>query len=241
MQSDAKRRTWESSEILMERLAPYAEMFNTRQHVLDLRCGNGEFLELLSRREVTGLGLDADESALATLAGKGLAAQQGTPHEYLAAHPAEFDGVFAAHVIEHLDTQQFVGLVQLAVKALKPRGRLVIVSTDPRNLAMQLDAAWNDLEHVRFYGPDIVRWVAHDAGLRVIDVGNNPRYAADPRARGHARTLNPALGPKRIGIRTRLKQRFAEWLTPASLLQRIQATEDVIFYPWAEFYVSGIR
>jgi SAM-dependent methyltransferase len=227
----------------MDRHAPYAEMFGEGHHVLDLRCGRGEFLELLSRRGATGIGLDADESELATLAGKGLVVQQRTPHEYLAQHPGEFDGIFGAHVIEHLDSPQFVSLVQLAVNALKPRGRLVIVSTDPRNLAVQLDFAWNDLEHVRFYGPDIVRWVAHDAGLRIIDVGQNERYGADPRSRAHLGDANSALSglSKRVRLRTRLKQRFAEWLTPASLLVRIKATEDVIFYPWAEFYVTGIR
>ena len=227
----------------MERDLQYAELFNAGHQVLDLRCGNGEFLELLSRRGAIGVGLDTDESTLATLASKGLVAQPGTPHEYLAAHPGEFDGVFAAHIIEHLDSHRFVSLVELAVKALKPRGRLVVVSAEPRNFAMQLNVAWNDLEHVRFYGPDIVRWVARDAGLRVIDVGHNERYAADPRSRAYLGDANPAVSPasKGVRLRTRLKQRFAEWLTPNSLLERIKATEDVIFYPWAEFYVTGIR
>lgn len=235
VRSDEKRRTWDSSDALLERHAQYAELFEKgSQHVLDLQCGNGEFLELLSRRGATGVGLEADESRLATLAAKGVLAQLGNPHEYLASHVGEFDGIFASHVIEHLDSQQFINLVQLAVNALKPRGRLVIVSTDPRNLASQLNAAANDLDHVRFYGPDIVRWVARDAGLRVIDVGHNRLPSADG---GHlaGRAAN------RPRVRTRLKQRLAEWLVPASLLARIQRTEDQVFYPWAEFFVTGIR
>jgi len=230
VQSNGKRRTWESSDVLMERHAQYAELFDAGQRVLDLQCGNGEFLELLSRRGATGLGLDADESRLATLAAKGLLAQLGTPHEYLASHVGEFDGIFAANVIEHLDSHQLVSLVQLAVNALKPRGRLVIVSTDPRHLASHLGAASNDLDHVRFYGPDIVRWVARDAGLRVIDVGHNRRPKGD---------ATPP--PNRPRLRTRLKQRLAEWLVPASLLARMQRTEDVVFYPWSEYFVTGIR
>lgn len=241
--ADGRRRTWESSDVLAERYAPYAEWFTAGQRVLDLRCGNGEFLQLLSRRGATGLGLDVDETALATLTEKGLNAQQGTPHEFLADHAGEFDGIFAAHLIEHLDANQFLGLVSLAVKALRPRGRLLLVSTNPRNFAMHLDGAWNDLEHVRFYSSEIVRWVVRDAGLKVIDIGENPRYSADPRSRAYVGRLNPALPPssKRVRLRTRMKQRLAEWLTPVSVLERIKATEDVIFYPWAEFYVTGIR
>jgi O-antigen chain-terminating methyltransferase len=238
-----RRRTWESSDVLAERYAPYAEWFTSGQRVLDLRCGNGEFLQLLSGRGATGLGLDVDESALATITEKGLNAQQGTPHEYLGEHPGEFDGVFAAHLIEHLDATQFVSLVNLAIKALKPRGRLLLVSTNPRNFAMQLDGAWNDLEHVRFYSPEIVRWVVRDAGLKVIDIGENQRYSADPRSRAHVGRLNPALpaAAKRVRLRTRMRRRLTELLTPVSVLERIKATEDVIFYPWAEFYVTGIK
>ena len=240
---DSKRRTWDSGDVLIERYAQYAEWFESGQHVLDLRCGNGEFLQLLSTRGAIGLGLDDDESSLATLGHKGLTAQQGTPLEFLAVHPGEFDGIFAAHVIEHFDPNRFISLINLAVKALRPRGRLLIVSTNPRNLSAQLETAWNDLEHVRFYGPDIVRWVARDAGLKVIDVGENQRFLTDPRSRGQVGRLNPALpaGSRKVRLRTRLKQRLSEWLTPISIRERIKATEDVIFYPWAEYYVTGIR
>lgn len=241
---EGKRRRWDTGDALMERYAPYAEWFESGQRVLDLRCGSGEFLQLLRARGVTGLGLDDDDSALAALTEKGLTAEHGTPHEFLAGHAGEFDGIFAAHVIEHLDTNQFVSLVDLAVNALRPRGRLMIVSTNPRSLSVQLETAWNDLEHVRFYGPDIVRWVARDAGLKVIDIGENQRYLTDPRSRGQVGRLNPALPAgeqKHVRLRTRLKQRLAEWLTPISIRERIKATEDVIFYPWAEYYVTGIR
>jgi SAM-dependent methyltransferase len=237
------RRTWESSDVLLDRYAKYAEWFNAGQRVIDLRCGNGEFLQLLSQRGATGIGLAVDESVVAALREKDLKAELGSPHEYLAEHPGEFDGIFAAHVIEHLDSNQFLSLVRLAVEALRPRGRLVLVTANPRSLAMQLDAAPNDLDHVRFYGPEIVRWVMHDAGLRVIDVGENQRSAADPRSRGYLGRQNPALPPeeRKVRLRTRLKQRLAEWLTPVSMLERIRATEDVIFAPKAEFYVTGIR
>jgi hypothetical protein len=38
-----------------------------------------------------------------------------------------------------------------------------------------------------------------------------------------------------------MRRRLAEFLTPVSVLERIKATEDVLFYPWAEFYVTGIK
>jgi SAM-dependent methyltransferase len=226
-----------SSDVLLDRYAPYADRFAPGTRVLDLGCGRGEFLQLLEKRGVEGLGIDADEEMVAAVREKGLNAQCGEVHEFLKKHPGEFDGIFAAHLIEHLRSDQFVELAKLAAGALRAGGRLILVTPNPHNLSMQLHEFWTDLQHVRFYTPEIVRWVVHDAGLKNIEVGENTRYRSDPRAESYLDVITSQTRPPRL--RSRLRQRVSEWLMPVWVFQMRDIMRSL--YPPAEFYVTGVK
>ncbi|MFI5282783.1 MAG: hypothetical protein ACHQ0J_06595 [Candidatus Dormibacterales bacterium] len=103
---------------------------------------------------------------------------------------------------------------------------------------MQLYDFWRDLQHVRFYTPDIVRWVMHTAGLRNLEAGENPRYRSDPHVpnRGY-NVLNPL--PPPVRLRSKLKRRLVAWLTPVWVSEMHEVMKSL--YPPAEFYVTGIR
>jgi O-antigen chain-terminating methyltransferase len=226
-----------SSDVLLDRYSPYADRFAAGSRVLDLGCGRGEFLELLKRRGADGLGVDADAEMVAAVKEKGLQAQHGQVHEFLQQHPEEFDGIFAAHLIEHLRPEQFTELARLAVRSLRPGGRLILVTPNPHNLSMQLHDFWTDLQHVRFYTPQIVRWVVHEAGLKDIEVGENARYRSDPHADGYLDVIAPPKRPARL--RSRLRKRVSEWLMPVWVFQLREVVRSL--YPPAEFYVTGVR
>jgi SAM-dependent methyltransferase len=226
-----------SSDVLLDRYVPYAERFAAGSRVLDLGCGRGEFLQLLKQRGVDGLGVDADLEMVNAVKEKGLNAEHVHVHEFLTQHPEEFDGIFAAHLIEHLRAEQFAELARLAVRGLRPGGRLILVTPNPHNLSMQLHDFWTDLQHVRFYTPDIVRWVVHEAGLQDIEVGENARYRSDPRSDSFGEVLG--LSPRPAKLRSRVRKRVSEWLMPVWVFQM----RDIVrsFYPPAEFYVTGVR
>jgi SAM-dependent methyltransferase len=226
-----------SSSTLLDRYVPYAERFAARSRVLDLGCGRGEFLQLLKQRGVDGLGVDADLEMVQAVREKGLNAENVHVHEFLAQHPHEFDGIFAAHLIEHLRPEQLTELARLAVRALRPGGRLILVTPNPHNLSMQLHEFWTDLQHVRFYTPEIVRWVVHEAGLKEIEVGENARYRSDPRADSFREALAATTSPTRL--RSRVRKRVSEWFTPVWVFQMRDIVRSL--YPPAEFYVTGVR
>src|SRR6202022_3293419 len=167
-------------EELRLRYAVYADRFAAGARVLDVGCGRGEFLELLAARKIAGIGIDADEAMVSEGNPKRLQAVTTEAGPYLEAHAAEFDGIFAAHLIEHMGPEAVQDLVRRAAKALRPQGRLILVTPNPGNLQMQLRDFWIDLQHVRFYSVEIVRWIVHEAGLREIEIGTNPSYRSGP-------------------------------------------------------------
>jgi len=259
---------YDSAE-LKRRYATYADHFTPGGLVVDIGCGRGEFIELLRQRNIEALGVDADDDMIAVARGKGLNATVADGMVYLLSHPGEFHGVFMAHLIEHIPSAQVPELIRAAAAALRPSGRLMVVTPNPRNLQMHLHEFWIDLQHVRFYVPDTIRWLFQSAGLDEINDGVNPEYVTGPAIPSHEPVDLEALQrmPRRVPLRHRLRgtlrQRLAEWLTAESTLQRLDHAEVAVnylatelrksdatvqllgqllrgYYPPGEFFVTGV-
>lgn len=237
------------TEALRERYAMYAERFVPGTTVVDIGCGRGEFLELLREREIHAIGVDPDAGMVEDVHAKGFEAVQADGLSYLEAHPLSCEGVFMAHVAEHLKPDDLTALIRAAAQALKPGGRLTLVTPNPQNLLMQLHDFWIDLQHVRFYSPHSLHLLFHWAGLVDCELGVNPLYrlgpdwAVDglPTLQGTIPPVPPATGLRRV-VRGRG--------TPESVWQRLDELEarvDLLskwvseLYPPGEFFVTGVR
>lgn len=216
-------------DVLLDRYEPYADRFEPGQKVLDVGCGRGEFLELLARRGVNGVGVDADGDMVRFTREKGFEVEQGSVPEYLLDHPGEFDGIFAAHVVEHLPPDRVKALVAAAAVALRTGGRVLLVTPSPHNLSMHTHEFWTDLQHVRFYTPQIVRWVMHENGFRDIELGENSRYRSGPSFSNNElspppQTTGDHAPPPSHAFSARVRRRLVRMLIP-EVLRHVQDIE----------------
>ncbi len=91
--------------------------------VLDLGCGDGDLLLLLSERGVRGRGVELSEEGVRNCVRRGLSVLQGDVDEGLADYPDHsFDYVILSQTLPYLDQPQFVLQEMLRV------GRKAIVS-----------------------------------------------------------------------------------------------------------------
>jgi SAM-dependent methyltransferase len=234
-----------SSEVLRERYQPYAAMFPSGGRVLDVGCGRGEFLEVLRDHGIRGLGVDLDASMVGYCRERGLEAEAADAVAYAEAHPGEFDGAFASHLVEHLAPEPLERFIGAMAGTLRPGGRLVLVTPDPRNLGWHLGHFWHDLQHVRFYSVEIVRWLVHRAGLVEVGSGANTAFPLGPDVPLRTDPLPDALPPPRaVG-----RERIAGAALPPSVRHRIEKLEERVnqltewassLYPPAEYYVTGV-
>jgi O-antigen chain-terminating methyltransferase len=160
----------------------YLEHFAGHGPVLDLGCGRGEFLALLSANGIECSGVDADSDAIAACRERGLEVAQGDLFEHLERQPkASLGGVFCAHVVEHLPTSRLPGLIALIAEKLAPGGVLAIETPNPNCLAIFAGDFFLDPTHVRPVPSRQLHFYFEECGFGQIEIREmHPAAAIHP-------------------------------------------------------------
>ncbi|WP_028934745.1 class I SAM-dependent methyltransferase [Pseudonocardia spinosispora] len=147
------------------------------REVLDVGCGIGRNLVSLGPGSV---GVDHNEHSVKHCRDLGMTAY--TPDEFFASKhggPGSFNGLLAAHLVEHLDRETALQVVGSYLPSLRPGSTVVVIT--PQELGYASDAT-----HVRFCGFDEVAELCTTLGLTVRSHESFPF----PRAAGKAFKYN---------------------------------------------------
>jgi SAM-dependent methyltransferase len=157
----------------------YVPYFAGCNKVVDLACGDGDFVALLLEQGVDALGVDADVKTCARAQAKGLHVICQNVFDYLEATPAaSVDGVFSAHLVEHLAYPQVLKLISEAARILRPGGRIILATPDCRSLWSHLDMYYLHFGHVSFYHPRLLSFLLEHEGFGSIEYDVNPNTAS---------------------------------------------------------------
>ena len=177
-----ERRFRGDTEAITEAQRRYLSLFPDPEvpgTVLDIGCGTGEMLTLLTGAGHTCTGIDLDIGMVAACRVKGLDAVQDDALHYLAQTPAgSLKGIFCAQVVEHLLTAEVEELVRLAHRALADDGALVIETINPRSLYALGNHFYADTSHVRPVHPETLRFVCEQMGFRRVAVEERSPHPA---------------------------------------------------------------
>ena len=157
----------------------YLPYFATSKKVVDLACGDGDFVALLLEQGIDAIGVDADVKTCADAQAKGLPVICQNVFDYLAATTsASVDGIFCAHLVEHLAYPQVITLIQEAARILRPSGRLILATPDCRSLFSHLDMYYLHFGHVSFYHPRLLSFLLEHEGFGNVLYDVNPNTAS---------------------------------------------------------------
>lgn len=141
--------------------------------IIDVGCGRGMFLAELRSAGYEAIGIDASEESVAACKAKGFDIVQADAFEYLESQPDRLGGIFLSHVVEHLTPAQVVEFLELARRALRPGGRLIMVTPNVTDLWTMTEIFWLDVTHVRPYPILLLKSMCEEAGFRPVDSGSH--------------------------------------------------------------------
>lgn len=157
----------------------YVPMLAGCRQVVDLGCGLGGFVQLLRDAGIDAYGVDADPQCAADAQAHGIpVVVDDVLHHLRTLAPATLDGVFSAHLVEHLPYPVVIELIELAFRALRPGGRLLLATPNPRALVSHLEMYTMHFGHVAMYHPNLLAYFMDYAGFVDVTHGENAATAA---------------------------------------------------------------
>ena len=98
---------------------------NSGENVLDLGCGTGSFKSVFEASNFTYYGVDIDNNDELNNIQKCDMASQSLPFE-----DNSYDLIFFKMVIEHLTIEEISNCLSEAIRVLKPKGNLIVITPD---------------------------------------------------------------------------------------------------------------
>jgi glycosyltransferase involved in cell wall biosynthesis/SAM-dependent methyltransferase len=176
-----------SEEFVRDRLRPYVDLIHGHGPVLDVGCGRGELLTLLTKSGLDATGVDLDASMLDRARDAGLTVTLGDAVEYLRRLPDRSLGtVVSIEVVEHLSVETMRAFFAESARVLTEGGLFVAETVNPHSPAA-LKTFWLDLTHVRPLFPESLLLLARESGFsegRIVFPNGKGSLDADLREQG---------------------------------------------------------
>lgn len=145
-----------SRELIHERQQVYVPFLEPLKQLypeckaLDLGCGRGEWLEILTQTGFEPLGVDLDKGMLESCRALGLPVVEGDALQMLKGLPDESQTVVSGfHIAEHIPFEDLKILVAEALRVLKPAGLLILETPNAENLVVGANNFYLDPTHER--------------------------------------------------------------------------------------------
>lgn len=176
-----------TTEAIKKSQQPYLAYFkegDNKESIIDLGCGRGEFLELLTESGFNAIGVDVYEPFVEHCKEKGLQIIQSDALTYLSQIPDEsLGGIFMGQVVEHLSADYLVSLLRCVYRKLKKGSYFIAETPNPETLSTYCNF-YLDLEHMKPVHYLTMEYFLKDAGFSEVSRYNNEfsRYPFDLQA-----------------------------------------------------------
>jgi len=134
--------------------------------VLDLGCGRGEWLEVLSEQGYTCRGVDLNNVMLEDSLARGFDVVEADAVDYLRGLADDsLAAITSMHLVEHLPHNVLIRLLDEAIRVLRPGGVLILETPNPENLTVGSCWFYLDPTHRNPIPPALLQWVVQQRGF----------------------------------------------------------------------------
>lgn len=170
---DAFRGTREEITGRLKVYLPYLERLigDETAHVIDVGCGRGEWIALLTELGIKATGIDMNNAMVDACHEAGLQAECMDAIQYLRQQPeGSLSAVTGFHIIEHLPFKILLSLFDAALHALKPEGLIIFETPNPENLIVGACNFYYDPTHLNPIVPVVAEFIARQRGFAYAEI-----------------------------------------------------------------------
>ena len=144
----------------------YLSYFLAAKNVLDIGCGRGDFLRVLTSSCINALGIDMSSQMVNYCKSQGLNVIQSEAEDYLKnIENNSLDGIFIGHVIEHLPPTKIVKLINLCYEKLGVGGCIVVETLNPQSLSIFSSSLYVNMTQLRPVHHSTLEFLLENAGF----------------------------------------------------------------------------
>jgi len=160
-----------SEDEVKKQLENYIDFFRQERKVLDLGCGRGEFLTLLSEKGVTAEGIDINEQMIDICREQGLNCSKADILDKLTEfEDGSLGGIFSSQVIEHMPPNYLKRVIELAFHKLAPSSHIVLETINPTSVFALVQIYYLDLSHEKPIHPQALKFLLENAGFEDVEI-----------------------------------------------------------------------
>lgn len=139
--------------------------------VLDIGCGRGEWLELLSEAGLRAFGVDTNPVQIDDVDGAKLDIRCGDARQLLVDQADNSLAVITAHhLIEHLPFEEVAFITREAERVLAPGGLLIYETPNPRNILVGASSFYNDPTHRHPVTESVLQVLFESTGFHPVEM-----------------------------------------------------------------------
>ncbi len=160
-----------SEKEVRDSLQPYVDYARSRQPVLDIGCGRGEFLAMCRETGIDVRGFDTNERSISDLKQRGFAAElSGVPACFDAVADRSIGSILASHVVEHLPVEILFAFFRQSARVLRAGGLLMIETPNAESLLVTAADFWRDPTHLAPRHPAALVLLGREYGFDVDEL-----------------------------------------------------------------------
>jgi len=166
-----------SPELLRERMLPYVDILrdanvgDTAHPVIDIGCGNGDWLDLLRQLGFVGRGVDSNATFVELCRGRGLEVVERDVLDYLSElDDGSVGAVTGIHIAEHLPFDVLIKLLDECRRVLCVGGVIALETPNPENVLVGSHYFYMDPTHRNPLPPEALRWIVEARGFAMTRV-----------------------------------------------------------------------
>ncbi|HKR14422.1 MAG TPA: methyltransferase domain-containing protein [Pyrinomonadaceae bacterium] len=152
---------------------PYVEAARATGDVIDLGCGRGEWLELLTESGIKARGVEMNRVLIEQCRERGLEVVDDDMLAHLRSLPNESArAVTGFHIIEHVSIDALVSLLDEAMRVLRPDGVAIFETPNPENVLVGSNFFYLDPTHLHPLPHELMQFLFESRGFHPIEMLN---------------------------------------------------------------------